>query len=386
MRLIAPILFAAALLLPSWSLFAQGFVNTYGAPLADEGVGAVPFGSGFLIATRRYIDAAAGHRAELLGLTPSGSLTTWEPMDGLDGRSFMQAMAGSPDGGALLAGSVIPPGASHHDGFVAKIDADGGLLWLTRPGLTGDEQYFAVHALPDGGCIAAGVRSMGDGHDAWITRFNAFGLVVWHQAIDDFADVEAHAIAVQGDVVMLAGRQLNFGGSTDAWIARLSLGGDVVWTSSWGGVRNETGRALLRIGTDAFLLAGTTNSEVPYDITEARYKDHLYLVAIDLNGDSLWTRAVGDTLFDRRGYGMDIAPNGDLLIAGERSASVGASDAYACRLTQSGAVVWQRTWDLGDEDRLLAIRALPDGLIASGWSFGEASRQVLVVRRDLNGN
>lgn len=386
MRWIPAISCLAVLATSCEPLQAQGFVNTYGTTLAEDGVGTVPFGSGFLIATRRYIDAAIGHQAQLLFLSASGAVSSWEPISGLDGRSFMQAMCEAPSGGAFLAGSSLPPGSSHHDGFVAKLDASGGLLWLTRPALSGDEQYFAVHALPDGGCIAAGVRSDGAGHDAWVTRFNAFGLVQWHRSIDDFADVEAHAIAMQGDVVMLTGRQLNFGGSTDAWIARLNLDGDVVWTSSWGGVRNETGRALLRIGTDAFLLAGTTNSEVPYDVTEARHKDHLYLVAFDLNGDSLWTRAVGDTLFDRRGYAMAIAPNGDLLIVGERAVVHGASDAFACRLSPSGNLLWQRTWDLGKEERLLAVSALPDGFVAAGWAFGEASRQVLVVRRDPSGN
>ena len=53
---------------------------------------------------------------------------------------------------------------------------------------------------------------------------------------------------------------------------------ELVWASSWGGVRNEIGRAIAAFGPGAFVLAGTTNSEVPYDISEGRHKDHLYLV------------------------------------------------------------------------------------------------------------
>ncbi|MFN3875906.1 MAG: hypothetical protein ACK4L7_08350, partial [Flavobacteriales bacterium] len=161
---------------------------------------------------------------------------------------------------------------------------------------------------------------------------------------------------------------------------------DVAWTSSWGGVRNEIGRAVLPLGPGAFVLAGTTDSDVPLDITENRRKDHIYLVAFDLNGDSLWTRAIGDTLFDRRAFGMAAAPNGDLIVVGERGQAHGASDALAYRIAPTGTVVWQRAWDTGKEERLLAVRALADGFIACGWSFGEASRQTLLIRRNANGD
>ena len=369
-------------------LHGQGFVNTFGGQRAEFASGAAPLNSGFIAGTTRSISEGSGHQAGFLVVDASGNFPAWEPVPGLSGRSFMQAVASAADGGSYMAGSMIAPGSGTHDGFVARFSSTGALLWLAQPQISGDEQFFAVHALPDGGCIAAGVRSLGQGlgHDALVSRFGTDGSQQWSTPIDEFSDIEAHAIAVQGNDVMLTGRQQNFGGTSDAWIARLDLDGAVAWTSSWGGVRNETGRAIMAIGPGAFLLAGTTNSDVPLDITENRRKDHVYLVAFDLNGDSLWTRAIGDTLFDRRAFALDAAPNGDLLIAGERSATSGASDAFAYRLSPSGAFIWERAWDTGDEERLLSIRALPDGLISAGWSFGAASHQVLLLRRDPNGN
>ncbi|HRD53330.1 MAG TPA: hypothetical protein PKY96_11860 [Flavobacteriales bacterium] len=334
---------------------AQGFVNTYGGQLSEEAMGVALSSSGFLVATRLYMGQAAGHQAHLLQLSSTGAQGSWLQLPGSDGRVFVQAMDEGTSGSAFVAGSAFPAGQSHHDGFVAKLDGDGGLLWHTRPSLDGDQQYFAVRGLPDGGCIAAGVRSIGEGHDAWVTRFSAFGLVQWHQAITDFADVEAHGITVQGNDVILSGRQLNFGGSTDAWIARLNLSGDVIWTSSWGGVRNETGRSVTAIGPGAFVLAGTTNSDVPFDVTEARYKDHIYLVAFDLNGDSLWTRAIGDTVFDRRCFAMDLAPNGDLLLAGERASILGAKFAPLVEANAILLVFWLIVWWLSRQKIFVRI-------------------------------
>lgn len=376
------------LLLVCASSHGQGFVNSYGGATAETAVGVALMGSGFLMGTSRFISPALGHQASILWVDGTGSFPAWEPVAGLAGRSFAQATTAAADGGAFIGGSIIPAGSSEHDAFVARLSSNGTQLWMAQPQVTGDEQYFAVHGLSDGGCIAAGVRALGQGqgHDALITRFAADGSLTWSTPIDDFSDIEAHAIAVQGNDVMLTGRQQNFGGTSDAWIARLDLAGNIIWTSSWGGVRTETGRALKAIGPGAFLLAGSTNSDVPLDVTENRRKDHVYLVAFDLNGDSLWTRAIGDTLYDRRGFALDIAPNGDLLVAGERSFIIGSSDAFAYRLSPLGSVTWERAWDTGDEERLLGIRALPDGFTAAGWSYGTASQQVLLVRRDPNGN
>lgn len=364
----------------------QGFVNTFGGPKAEDGVGVVPTGAGFAVATRRHTGGEPAFTGELLRIAANGSELSWGPISGLDGVIFLQGMAPANGGGAFLAGSRFAPDSSHHDGLVVKLLPDGGTEWVAHPTVPGDQQYLCVTGLPDGGAIAAGMRSIGSGHDAWVSRFAADGAMAWSQAVGDLSDEEALAIDVQGNDILITGRQVNFGGTSDAFLARLGLDGTIAWTTSWGGVGREVGCGLKAIGPGSFLLAGTTDSDGGYDFTEQRRKDHVYLVAFDLNGDSLWTRAIGDTLFDRRAWCLDIAANGDILIGGERSPVSATSDALAYRLDAQGHVLWQRTWDLGKEERLQAMHALPDGFIATGWAFTDAARQVLAIRRDPNGN
>ncbi|WKZ67447.1 MAG: hypothetical protein QY325_05860 [Flavobacteriales bacterium] len=383
----APFELTLAALLAGPSIAAgQGFVNTFGGPKAEDGVGIVQEGAGFAIATRRHTASEPAFTGELLRIAANGSALSWEPIAGLDGIVFLQGMAPATGGGAFLAGSRFAPDSSQHDGLVVKLLADGGTDWIAHPTAPGDQQYLCVSGLPDGGAIAAGVRSIGSGHDAWVCRFDSDGALLWSQAVGDLSDEEALALEVQGSDVLITGRQANFGGTSDAFLARLGLDGTIAWTTSWGGIGQEVGRGLKAIGPGSFLLAGTTSSDGAYDFTEQRRKDHVYLVAFDLNGDSLWTRAIGDTLFDRRAWCLDIAGNGDILVGGERSPISATSDALAYRLDAQGQVIWQRTWDLGKEERLQAIHALPDGFIATGWAFTDAARQVLAIRRDPNGN
>lgn len=386
MRCILPSSIVLCSILLPQTLVAQSFVNSYGGALAQDGVGVVQTPNGFVVGVRDFAEAPSHHFAQVLLTSNGGSIQSWDSIDELNGKVFPQAIANAPADALFLAGSSIATGAETHDAFLLKRDANGTIAWITQPMIAGDEQYFALEPLPDGGAIACGVREAGTGHDAWVTRFGADGTVIWNTALGDLGDEEAYALVVQGNDVILTGRQLNFSGTTDAWFARMDLDGNELWTTSWGGNKNEVGRGVVALNGNSFLMAGTTNTFGMRDTTENRIKDNVYLVAIDLNGDTLWTRAVGDTLFDHRALCMDVAPNGDILIGGERGEVPGESDALVYRLAANGDLVWERTWHIGKEDRLLNMLALPDGFVSTGWSFTEFARQVLLIRRDPDGN
>lgn len=370
----------------SSSVRAQGFILDYGPPLAQDGVGVATTPSGFIVGMRMFNLDPQQQLTGLWSVSANGAPQGIDTLHALAGNSFLQSVAPGLGGELFLAGSVITEGEHEHDGFVVKRQADGGIAWIARPSIPGDEHYLAVHALGDGGAVACGIRGSANGHDALISRFNSNGQLVWSVTEGTELDEEAHGLTVQGGDLIVVGRQMNFGGTSDAWFARLDLNGSIIWTTSWGGVGQETGRAITPIGPGAFVMAGTTNSYGTYDYSEQRIKQRVYLVAIDLNGDSLWTRAIGDTLYDQRALCVTTAPNGDLLIGGERSTISGTSESCALRVSGSGALLWQRTWDLGKEERVLGVLALPDGFIATGWAFGESSRQVTLIRRDPNGN
>ncbi|HMC97417.1 MAG TPA: hypothetical protein VKG92_07190, partial [Flavobacteriales bacterium] len=198
-------------------------------------------------------------------------------------------------------------------------------------------------------------------------------------------DEEAYGVASNTNGVMVTGRQVNFGGTSDAWFAWMDLDGNVQMTTSLGGPGTEVGRALIPEGTDAFVMAGSTTSYGPYDVTEHRIKDNVYLAAINTAGDTLWTRSVGDTLIDRAAWCLDRAPNGDLLLGGE-GYTRGLSDALVQRLDANGGLLWERIIDMQKEEKLVDLLALPDGVAATGWSSGEMSRQVLLLRRNPSGD
>lgn len=361
---------------------AQSFTTATGGALAQDGVGVLPTAEGFLVAGRAF--TGTGHRPLLWSFDASGALVGTHDVD-LPGRVFLQAMATIPAGGAYLVGSVIDPGSHEHDGLVVRINPDGTVAWIHHPDVPGDQQYLGATVMPDGGPVVCGVSRTATGKDALLARFGPLGEAHWTTIEDYGVDEELLAVAASATGIMGTGRVMNFGGTSDALFIGYALAGDATWVSSWGGAEDEIGRALIARADGSFVMAGGTKSYGPMDQTEGRIKEQVYLIALDDQGDTLWTRVQGDTIADRQAYCLAQAANGDLLIGGERYTGA-VSDGLLQRLNAGGALLWERTMDTGREEKLLDIRALPTGLVATGWSFGPDSRQVLLTRRNANGD
>lgn len=364
-------------------VIGQSFTQTHGGASAQDGIGCMATADGYLAGVRAHDPVALEHTGELYVLNGSGNLTGTNVLP-LSNEVFLQAMANGPQGSAFLVGSLLTTAGAEHEGVIVKLNANGSPEWTTLFEGPASQQFFGAVALPDGGAIACGTTNINGTHDALVARFGADGTLVWSTTDPVATDADAYAVAVADGVVMVTGRRMTFGGTSDILLWRLDMDGNPIWTSSYGRSADEEGRAIIAQGPSTFIVAGWTNSFGRFDVSTGRIPDHAYLMAVDLEGDTLWAQAVGDTVFRHRAFALSNAPNGDLLVAGEQI-DQGRSDALLIRRTASGAPIWERTIDTGKEERLLHLLPLADGMVATGWSFAEFGRQLLVVRRNADG-
>ena len=66
---------------------------------------------------------------------------------------------------------------------------------------------------------------------------------------------------------------------------------DTSWTRTYGGDDTETFQCGAALSTGDFILAGYTRSW-------AIYPDDVYILQIDINGDTVWTGTYGGSQFD----------------------------------------------------------------------------------------
>jgi len=109
---------------------------------------------------------------------------TWEPEPGAgegDPSGRVVALTAVPDGGCValgeMAGLAPPdgpePSLPGRDLFLARLDAEGDLLWITHFGGPGDDAAFDLAAGPDGSFLVTGLFHGAAFLDPWTLRSEA---------------------------------------------------------------------------------------------------------------------------------------------------------------------------------------------------------------------
>ena len=233
-------------------------------------------------------------------------------------------------GGFLLAGYTRSRSAGRQDAWVVKIDAAGRLLWERRFGGGGDGVINAAVETSNGGYVLVGqrkARTAGAG-DGWVARIDRAGRLLWSKRFGgDGDDVFAAIAKVPSGGFAIAGRTGSTGaGGYDGWLLMIGDDGKQRWARTFGGARADGFNAVLAARGGGFVLLGTTRSG----------RDPAG------DGWVVWTNASGMHRAERRfgGTGADAAyglaataGNGLVLAGATASRTGGGTDGWIVRFT-----------------------------------------------------
>lgn len=245
--------------------------------------------SGYVIAceTSSLTGDVSGNHGLLDGwvvkLDKDGNILWQKALGGSDWDAF-NSIAGSPDGGYLAAGytrSVDGDVSGYHgveDGWVAKLDKDGTLLWQKTLGGVNADEINSTIATPDGGYVMAGVTKSNEGDvsgnhgegDAWIVNLDKDGNILWQKTLGGSGWETANAAAStrDGSYVIAAwarssdGDVFGFHGGAydDAWIVKLDKQGNKLWQKALGGSAQDDAKSIVTTVDGNYVIAGNTNS------------------------------------------------------------------------------------------------------------------------------
>jgi hypothetical protein len=260
-----------------------------------------------------------------------------------------------PDGSALVVGtfgwSFDMDGFSltwegSDDGFVAKLDPTGKVVWARALGGAGWQQATAVAAMPDGGAIVAGRTSgamnLGIGapeeasSGAFLVRLDAKGEPVWSRRLAS-DDVYVADIAVQGGRIAVAGEYsftLNVGlaealapnGYHDGFVVAYDLEGKPVSGRTVGGegygdavnsIAFTEGGGLVLTGS----LEGNADLGGGLLVTAVEYDTNTYLLELDANLVHRRSVLYGGEGFDR-GQALALSSDGSVILTGDMGGSM----------------------------------------------------------------
>ena len=171
-------------------------------------------------------------------------------------------------------------------------------------------------------------------------------------------------------------------GSADVYLIRINSNGDTLWTKTYGGTNYDDGEDVEQTSDGGYIIIGGTES---FGFATSK----VYLIKTNSTGDTLWTRTYGGSGSDW-GYSGQQTSDGGYIISGYTySYGAGGSDAYLIKTNSSGDTLWTKTYGASGGDWGDKVKQTTDGgYIIAGYTtdFGAGNENVYLIKTNSSGD
>ena len=277
-------------------------------------------------------------------------------------------------------------GTTYHGGtedfWVLKLDANGAVLWQKLYGGNGDDYPQSISGTSDGAFLLAGSTTSTDlpgiankgGTDGYLAKIDASGTLLWQRTYGGSGDDIIGAVQADGGNFILAGssRSTDIPGCTnkggqDFWVMKVDASGTIIWQKMYGGGGTDTGAEAQIVPSGGYYVAGVTDS---IDIAGTQHIGMYDLLAIklDANGDAVWKKIYGGS-GPNMDYPVHTVPAEDLVMVGNSESTDiptttnhGQGDILITKIDGTGSLQWQKMYggSLYDWGHRIAERSAVD--------------------------
>jgi hypothetical protein len=336
--------------------------TSYGAQQTSDG--------GYIMAGLHQVSATDFDY--LVVKTGANGDTLWTRTYGGIGDEESYGMQQTADGGYIFTGIDSSSGLGSYNVYLVKTNANGDTLWTKSYGGNNQDFAQAIQQTTDGGYIIAGYSnsfSAGGDDDVYLLKTDANGNLSWSKTYGGFYGDAAFAVKQTTDGgYILAGCTSSFGLSpygnvNDFYVLKTNATGTLTWSKTYGQYGDDWAFGVIQTKDGNYAITGHTN----VDSTVA-YSD-LYLIKIDVNGDTLFTESVGGTNYEA---GLAITESNDsgLVIGGSTySFGNGSSDVYLLKTNAKGKFLFNSTFGVPGNDFAYSISQTTDkGYLLTGYT------------------
>ena len=164
--------------------------------------------------------------------------------------------------------------AGDKDAIVARVSASGSILWSQQFGGSGEDKGLAVSAAADGGVYVGGnaggampgVASAG-GYDGWVAKFDGAGVLLWLNSVGSPQNDQVSAVVATSTGVVATGfTQGSLGspsmGESDVFVTAITDDGSHEWTKQVGSAGDDRGAAIATDAAGQLLVVGHTSGRL----------------------------------------------------------------------------------------------------------------------------
>jgi len=314
---------------------------------------------------------------------PQAPDTLWTRTYGGAGSDVGYSVQQTNDGGFIIAGATNSFGAGDYDIYLIKTNQFGDTLWTKIYGGADQDYGSEVQQTADGGYIVIGsTNSFNNSRDdLYLIKTDTNGDTLWTKVYGGLWGDVGRSITEDIDGNYLAtGYTMSFDpGNADVWILKFNEFGDTLWTRRVGGNEVNNSASIKQLENDDYIITGYTQS--------FNSSPDMYLIRIDSSGDTIWTNHYGRQGFE---YGEDVLEldDGGFVVAGYTTSYGTGYDCYLVRVNVNGDTLWTKHYGEEYGDKAYAIELFEDGFVLGGYThnFGFTDRDVLIIKTDFNGD
>jgi hypothetical protein len=318
----------------------------------------------------------------------------WQKSLGGSNNEYSYDIRLTSDSGYIIAGcsksanADVAANYGDYDAWVIKLTASGAVQWKRQMGGSSEDVAVSIQQTSDGGYIMAGNTSSADSDvtanhgskDIWVVKFDPVGGISWQKtfggsgadgavAIRETPDsgyvIAGYTSSADGDI------SLNRG-SYDLWVFKLSASGTIEWQKTYGGLAEDYASSI-QCTNNGYIVAGFTTSSSG-DVSANHGSEDVWVLQLSDTGAIVWQKTLGGSGDDFAEDIIQTIDSGYILACGSNSANgdisgnKGHGDAWIVKLSQTGALQWQKNFGSSQDDAATSIRQLPGGdYVISGW-------------------
>ena len=305
-------------------------------------------GVGYALAGERNVAATPSFCAYIALVDGAGTLIASAIIDGTAENTKINAIAGTSDGGYIIAGERDVSGTPSFCAYLAKIDAFGALSWSSViDGSSEDTRISSVKVTSDGGYILAGERDVSGTPSfcAYLAKTDVNGTLLWSSVVDGSSEntkINSVQLTSDGGYILAGERDVSGTPSFCAYLAKTDSNGTLSWASVVDGSAEDTRINSVQGTSDGgYILAGER------DVTGTP-SFCAYLAKTDASGTLSWASVVDGSSENTKINSAHVTADGGYILAGERDVTGTPSFcAYLAKTNDVGVVLGINNIDLG---------------------------------------
>jgi hypothetical protein len=278
-------------------------------------------------------------------------------------------------------------GARH--GWIVKIDENGENIWQNAFGGNGAETNYDAIKTEDNGFLISNTsysnisgnkteNSRGES-DYWLVKIDEEGNIEWQKTIGGSGwEEEVKSIPCSDGGYFVGGsskspisgeKTENFRGPfsiyADYWVLKLDANRNIEWQRTIGGEDDDRFVVVRQTADEGFLIAGNSRSNIGFEKTENSRGNSwdIWILKLSQLGAIEWQKTIGSDFTDLLND-MLITPENDILLGGVSGEGIsgdktvesnGLSDFWILKLNSIGDIVWQKSIGGADQESLYTL-------------------------------